>query len=1196
VNGDAYSLLFEGVDTMVCTLDLEGRFTDVNRAGELLTGFSREELIGRAALDLIAPDVRERAVTQFRERLAGAGDRPPDESVLLARDGRRVPIEITSTLFAERGNPEGVLGIVRDLTERRNAVVALEHSERRFQALLESAPDAVVIADQSGSIVLANAQTEKLFGYERAELLGKAVEVLLPESVRGVHASHRGEYAADPRLRQMGAGLELEGRRKDGSTFPVDVSLSPLQTEDGLLVLAAVRDVTERKRAEEALRRSEQRFRDSFESAAIGMALVATDGRFLDANSSLCEILGYSPDDLVSRTFQEITHPDDLDADLEYVRQMLAGEIASYQMEKRYFHRDGRIVWALLSVSLVKDGDGEPLYFVSQIQDISVRKQAQHALERSQAQLAEAQELAQICSWERDGDGALRWSDGVCRVFGFDPETGVPTEAQVLQRVHPDDRELVRGALEKARASSDPLEIEFRIVHPDGRVRWIHTRGRTVVGADGSVARRVIAQDVTERKEAERRYRMLVEQLPLAMYIRPLDMSKPNIYCSPQVEPMLGYPASEWETDSGLLARIVHPEDRDRVLYEAKRLRTTGEPVRDEYRYVTPDGRTVWVQDETYLVPDENGEPAFVQGYLLDITERKQAEGDRDLLRDELHRAQKLEALGRLAGGVAHDFNNMLTAIRGYSELLLDRLEPGSDAHGEAAEIKRATEQASALPQQLLAFGRRQSLEPKLVDLNQVVAATSALLRHLLTEAVELVTVPEATAPTTFVDPGQIEHALVNLALNARDAMPGGGTLTVSTRNADVDGGRYVVLSVADNGSGMDAETRARVFEPFFTTKPQGQGTGLGLASVYGTVTQSDGFVRLDSEPGRGTTVELYLRFAPSPLASVPEPSPEPRRRLPTVLIAEDEDIVRRLAANVLSREGFHVVTAADGAEALRLYEDLGAPLDVLLTDVVMPGVGGRELARRIRELDPALPIVFMSGYTGPAGGADLGALERSTFLQKPFSPRVLVETVRRAIDEQPALTCLVADDHPTVLDSVSRFLESKGISVVRATNGKDALAEISRSSPSVALVDVAMKPMDGMEVMRRAPGTPVILYTGHPDRSLVDAALAAGARGFVLKAGSLSELEQAVRTVADGGSYVDPRLTVAESPAVRLTPREREVLRLVADGMTNDRVAAELAISPETVQTHVRKAMEKLDADTRTEAVATALRKSLIA
>jgi DNA-binding NarL/FixJ family response regulator len=393
----------------------------------------------------------------------------------------------------------------------------------------------------------------------------------------------------------------------------------------------------------------------------------------------------------------------------------------------------------------------------------------------------------------------------------------------------------------------------------------------------------------------------------------------------------------------------------------------------------------------------------------------------------------------------------------------------------------------------------------------------------------------------------------------------------------------------------MDEQTRARAFEPFFTTKPQGEGTGLGLASVYGAMTQSEGFVRLESEPGTGTTVEVYLPFSPAPVEAAGDVRAEPRRRLPTVLVAEDEDIVRRLAANVLSRDGFRVVTAADGAEALRLFDDPDCPVDVLLTDVVMPGVSGRELARRVRQLAPSTPIVFMSGYTGH-GSADLGVHERVAFLQKPFSPRVLVETVRRVIEDRRSLVCLVADDHPTVLDSVSRFLESKGIEVVRATDGNAALDQIERLQPAVALIDVAMRPLNGIDVARRAARTPVVLYTGHRDHSLVAAAHAAGARGVVLKEGSLAELEQAVRVVADGGAYVDPRLRREQDGAVRLTAREEQVLRLVADGMTNDRVAATLAISPETVQTHVRKAMEKLDAGTRTEAVATALRKSLIA
>jgi two-component system, cell cycle sensor histidine kinase and response regulator CckA len=1088
LDGEAYPLLFESVDNMVCTLDLEGRITTVNHAGERLTGYARDQLVGRSALDLIAPDARERATQQFRARVANNGDRTADESVLVARDGRRIPIEVTSALVLRHGRPESVLGIVRDLTERR--------------------------------------------------------------------------------------------------------------------------------RAEEALRQSEQRFHDAFESAAIGMALVAPDGRFLEVNASLCQIVGYSADELVACTFQDITHPDDLDTDLGYVRQMLSGEISSYQMEKRYFHRDGEIVWVLLSVSLVKDGGGRPLYFVSQIQDISERKRAQQALEQSRAQLAEAQRTAQIGSWQKLESGAYGWSDELSRILGIDRDDGPHSQDRLLELVHPDDRERLLAALERVDASAnEELSIELRIVRPDGAVRWVHSRGR---GGEGGAVRVGTVQDITERKEAELQYRTLVEHLPLTMFNRPLQLHATNLFISPQVEEMLGYPAEQWLNDPDLTRKAIHPDDRERVLEAAARLREHGEPMDLEYRYVAPDGRIVWVLDRSYLIYDDTGAPLYVQGFLADITARKQVEADRDRLGDELHRAQKLEALGRLAGGVAHDFNNMLTAIRGYSELLLDRLEPGSPAYDEAAEIRRAAEQATGLPQQLLAFGRRQSLEPKLVDLNEVVSTARGLLRHLLTETIELVAIPEAAAATTLVDPGQIEHALVNLALNARDAMPDGGRLTIATRDAEVDAalaaehdaapGKYVVVAVTDTGTGMDDEMQARAFEPFFTTKAQGEGTGLGLASVYGTVTQSDGFVRLESAPGAGTTVELYFRHAAVP-AAAPRNAQPARRRLPTVLVAEDEDIVRRLAADVLSRSGFRVLTAADGAEALRLHEHLDGPLDALVTDVVMPGVGGRELAERIREIDPRLPIVFMSGYAGQAGSADLGSLERAGHLQKPFSPRTLVDAVRHAVGDvdlgteraaDAPTTCLVADDHPTVLDSVARFLESRQFEVVRARNGTEALEKIASLKPALALLDAAMKPLGGIEVARRgldaSAGTRIVVYTGHNDQALLDEALAAGARGFVLKEGSLPELERALRVVAGGGTYVDARVAAANGPSIHLTPREHEVLTLVADGMTNDRVAARLSISPETVQSHIRKAMDKLDADTRTEAVANALRRSLIA
>jgi two-component system, cell cycle sensor histidine kinase and response regulator CckA len=963
--GDPARLLFERTDHFVCTLDLEGRFTAINPAGAVISGYSPEELIGRFANELVVPEQRELAARRFAERLAGeeAGEA---EYLLLRKDGTRLPVSISSTVIEEHGRPTGALGIVSDISERN--------------------------------------------------------------------------------------------------------------------------------RASDALLESERRFRGSFESASIGMALVALDGHFIEINPAFCELVGYSAEEMTSRRFQHITHPDDLARDLENVQRTLDGDFDSYQMEKRYVRSDGSEVWVMLSVTLVRGADGTPLHFVAHAQDIDARKRADE---------------------------------------------------------------------------------------------------------------RFVA--------AERRYRTLVEQLPLCMYIRSLDMTKPNIYVSPQVEEILGYPVSDWLNDPNLVTRIMHPDDQERVLGEAARVRSGTGSFAEEYRYLKPDGTVVWVQDEMHLVRDEQGAPLYVQGFVRDINERKLTEAERDRLRDELLHAQRLEALGRLAGGVAHDFNNMLTAIRGYAELLVADPNAPSSMRDNAHRIVQATEQAADLPRQLLAFGRKQILEAAIVNLNDVVSSIRGLLEHV-SGAITVGIAPTAANPWAFADRSQLEQALVNLALNASDAMPSGGRLEVATANVTIDEddaiepearpGSYVVIRVTDTGIGMDDETRRRAFEPFFTTKAEKEGSGLGLSSVYGTVAQSGGFVLLETEVDVGTTFSLYLPVAAAPV--------EARAR--TILLAEDEEIVRDLTTQILKNAGYDVLAAGDGTEALVLYEEHRDDIDGVVTDIVMPGLGGRGLARQIREHDAELPIVFISGHHEETPETlQLGT--GAALLQKPFSVDALVDAVGRLVGAHPAPapvehkrepTCVLADDHPAVLDSVSRFLEAKGVRVSQARNGDEALATIRATQPDVAILDVAMSPTSGIDVARRvadvSPKTKVILYTGHNDLGLLDRALDAGARGFVLKEGTLESLEEAVRTVAGGGTWVDSRLaTAVASPETvsslpPLTPREREILGLVANGLTNDKVAASLAISPETVQSHVRHAMVKLEADTRTEAVATALRHSLIA
>jgi PAS domain S-box-containing protein len=723
--------------------------------------------------------------------------------------------------------------------------------------------------------------------------------------------------------------------------------------------------------------------------------------------------------------------------------------------------------------------------------------------------------------------------------------------------------------------------------------------------------------------------------LPLVTFVRSLDLWQPNIFVSSQVGPMLGYSAEEWETDPDLLATVLHPDDRELVLEKARRVRETGEPFRAEYRYIARDGRVVWVIDETHLVRDEQGTPLYVQGFLIDITERKLAEAERDRLQAELQHTHRLEAIGRLAGGVAHDFNNMLTAIKGYSELLIDGLEPGTRQHEEALQIKRATEQASTLPRQLLAFGRKQVLVPELVEINAVMSQTSRLLGRVI-GPVELVIVPFPEPAYANVDLGQLEQVIFNLALNARDAMPDGGTLTITAgvtavtpelaADRGVPAGDYAFLAVADTGLGMSAETQARIFEPFFTTKPVGEGAGLGLASVYGTVTQSGGFVRLETGPGRGSTFIVHLPLGEEPSgADAPLYVPRMAPATPRALVVDDEQIVRELATTILELEGFEVLAAANGVGALEALNRAPEGIDVLVTDVSMPGMGGRELAAKVGELLPGIPVVFMSGYSDEILGTTPDDRTPLAFLAKPFSPRSLVHAVREAVaweltveaiaEPAPdameplvgAVTCVIADDHPAVLDSVSRYLRRQGIDVVAlAARGDEALRAIEELRPTVAVLDIAMEPVGGIEIARQIaqtqPETHVILYTGHADREYLTQALDAGARGFVLKESPLADLLRAIAVVAEGRSYVDPGLSAAlttpegVASLSPLTPREREVLACLADGMTNERAGVLLGITAETIQSHVRNAMAKLEADTRTEAVAIALRQSFIA
>jgi PAS domain S-box-containing protein len=519
-----------------------------------------------------------------------------------------------------------------------------------------------------------------------------------------------------------------------------------------------------------------------------------------------------------------------------------------------------------------------------------------------------------------------------------------------------------------------------------------------------------IGHDISARKEAEKaridaenKYRTLVEQVAAISYIAELGINGQWQYISPQVEAITGYTQDEWLENSRDWTRHIPVEDHG-VIEAAEAASLRGERFQAEYRIVRKDGAVIWVSDTAVVVSGSYSHPVM-EGIIVDITERK-------LLENQLQQSRRMEAVGRLAGGIAHDFNNLLTIIKGYAELGLQRTGIQPELRADVQQIENAAERASMLIRQLLAFSRRQVLQPKVIDLNAIVLGLDKLLGRLMGEHIEMATRCGANVGYVKADPAQIEQVIMNLVVNARDAMPKGGRLTVETVNVELDStyardhvtvkpGSYVMLAVSDSGTGMSPETVAHIFEPFYTTKESGQGTGLGLSTVYGIVKQSGGYIWVYSEPGKGTTFKVYLPRVAEQVEAKPE-AVELRgagRGSETILLVEDEEAVRELASRILSAKGYSVVAAKSVKEAEQFSEGHPGKIHLLLTDIVMPGTSGRELARRITGRHPRTRVLYMSGYTDNVL-AQGGVLEAGlSFLQKPFTPGALVQKVRDVLD-----------------------------------------------------------------------------------------------------------------------------------------------------------------------------------------------------
>ena len=769
-------------------------------------------------------------------------------------------------------------------------------SGHRFVDLLDAAPDAIVGVGTDGVIVLVNAQAERLFGWPRRELVGQPIEVLVPIAAQDVHSSHRSRYVADPKPRPMGAGMELAARRKDGSEFPAEISLSAIETDEGVIVSAAIRDVSERRRLAETQALLAAIIQSSHD-AIIGKT---TDGVIISWNPGAERLYGYRTDEIVGRHVEILLPEDGRDVEKAILARIAEGErIEQYQAER--VRRDGSRVSVVTTMSPISDADGAIVGVASVSRDIGERQRAEARFRG----LLEAAPDAMICV---DPAGCIALVNAQAeRLFGY-------TRAELI---------------------GHPVEM----LVPD-RARGIHPRHRTGYFVDPKPRPMGAGMELAGRRKDGGEF--------------PAEIS-----------------LSALETDEGLLVSAAIRDVTERLEAQAER-------------------------------------------------ERLKAQAERERLESRLHQAQRLESLGQLAGGVAHDFNNLLAVILNYSSFLAEEINAAAEESGaerwrtaaaDLEQIRRAAERAAGLTHQLLAFGRREVVRPRVLNLNDVVRDVEQLLRRSLGEDVDLATSLEPALRPVLADAGQMEQVLVNVAVNARDAMPAGGQLRIETGNIDIavgqtiagaqlDPGPYVRLCVIDSGTGMDPSVLGRVFEPFFTTKAKGEGSGLGLATVYGIVTQAGGHAALQSEVGAGTTFTAV--FPATDEAAGPEGAPAETLRPrggETILVVEDEDAMREVTRRILAHNGYTVLTAAGGADAIALVERAEDPIDLVVTDVVMPQMLGKEVVRRLLSVRPGLRVLYMSGYAQPVL-ASKGTLEPGvTLLEKPFSEPVLLAKVRDVLD-----------------------------------------------------------------------------------------------------------------------------------------------------------------------------------------------------
>ncbi len=999
--------IIDNTREVIFQIDLQGRFVFVNATAEKFSGYTPDQLLQMRIVDVVAPAYHELVHDRLRQRIAGNIAESSVDFEIRHRDGHQLWAELTTSGVVDaEAQLIALQGVVRDITARKRAELAVQASKHYLQRIIDTTREVIFQIDLKGNFIFANAAATRLSGYTPEQLMHMNVLDVVTADYHPLVLS---------RLQARAAGHSAESdvefliRHEAGHSVWAELTTSGVLDADGQLVAvqAVVRDITARKRAELAVHGSQQHLQRIIDNTREVIFQIDLQGRFLFANATAERLSGFTPEQLLGMNVLDVVAPEYHELVRARLHQRSTGQVAASSVEFEIRCRDASRVWAELTTSGVVDAQGQLTAVQGVVRDISERKRAEEALRASQALYCSLVEHLPQCVFRKDREGRFlfcnqRFADDVGRpvaeILGQTDAAFFPPH--LAQAYRQDDLSVMETG-----QTLDKTE-EHRTV--EGRkmfVQIVKTPLRDAAGA--IVGIQGIFWDISERLRTDAsaaRLAMAVEQAAEPIVIT--DAEARILYVNPAFEQITGYTRRE---TYGQNPRLLKSGKQDLDFYRRMWATLgTGQVWHGHFINRRKDGSLI--EEEATISPVLNAE-GVVSNYVAvqrDVTREVALEAQN-------RQAAKMEAVGRLASGVAHDFNNQLLVMRGFTEIVLAHLPPDHPLQEDLHEIQQAARRSADLVRQLLTFSRQQTIAPVELDVNAAISGSLKMLGRLIGENIRLHFVPQPDLGHVFMDPSQLDQIVANLAVNARDAIADTGHLFIETALRRIPSsdqpaqgtaaapGDYVVLTFRDDGAGMTPEIQSHIFEPFFTTKGVGKGTGMGLATVYGIVTQNNGTIAVHSAPGQGATFTICL---PRSSEAACDATTETAECIPpgteTILLAEDEASALNLIQSMLKQQGYKVLPASTAAEALRLCEHHAEPIHLLLTDVVMPELGGKGLAERVQVLRPGIRVLYMSGYPEDS-------LERHGHLpaglhvmQKPFTAAALAQRIRAALDAPP--------------------------------------------------------------------------------------------------------------------------------------------------------------------------------------------------